>query len=296
MRIPAGPDDLTTDWLTSALREGGTIDKAAVASFKAGPLAERKGFFGQIARLSLDYDPAEAGSPQSLIAKFSSATPKMRKRTNTIAAYEREVRFYQRLARQTSMRTPTCYYSDVNTETGMHILLLEDLGPAGSGSRVTGCSLEQAELAIHQIANFHATWWEKPQLEEISWLTDVDFDPVALSDAHNRWWPDFLRQAEHRLPDPIKEIGERLGQHRANIMRHLGTSPRTLLHGDYQLDNLFFGTPEGGLPFAVVDWQRMWRGRGVGGRGLFLRWEPTSARSTCNRNGPPEGLSPDPGR
>ena len=149
-------------------------------------------------------------------------------------------------------------------------MLLEDLGPAGSGSRVTGCSLEQAELAIHQIANFHATWWEKPQLEEISWLTDVDFDPVALSDAHNRWWPDFLRQAEHRLPDPIKEIGERLGQHRANIMRHLGTSPRTLLHGDYQLDNLFFGTPEGGLPFAVVDWQRMWRGRGVGDVAYFL--------------------------
>ena len=270
MRIPAGPEDLTTDWLTSALREGGTVDKAAVASFKAGPLAHGKGYFGQIARLSLDYDPDEDGAPQSMIAKSSSATPKMRQRTNTIAAYEREVRFYQRLARQTSLPTPTCYYSDVNTETGMHILLLEDLAPARSGSRVAGCSLDQAEIAVSHIANFHATWWEKPQLEEISWLTDVDFDPVALSDAHDRWWPDFLRQAEHRLPDPIKEIGERLGQHRANIMRHLGTSPRTLLQGDYHLDNLFFGTPEGGLPFAVVDWQRMGRGRGVGDVAEFL--------------------------
>ena len=143
MRIPAGPEDLTTDWLTAALREGGRIDKAAVASFKAGPLAEGKGFFGQIARLSLDYDLDEADSPQSLIAKFSSATLKMRKRTNTIAAYEREVRFYQRLAHQTSLPTPTCYYSDINTETGIHILLLEDLAPARSGSRVAGCSLDQ---------------------------------------------------------------------------------------------------------------------------------------------------------
>ena len=225
MKIPAGPEDLSADWLTSALREGGTINKAAVASFEAGPLAEGRGFFAQIARLGLDYDLDEAGAPQSLIAKFSSAALKMRMRPNTIAAYEREVRFYQRLAHQTSLPTPTCYYSDINTETGMHILLLEDLGPAGSGSKVAGCSLEQAKLAIHQIANFHATWWEKPQFEEISWLTDVDFDPVVVRDAHNRWWPDFLRQAEHRLPDPIKEIGERLGQHRASIMRHLTSRP-----------------------------------------------------------------------
>ena len=111
----------------------------------------------------------------------------------------------------------------------MHILLLEDLAPAGSGSSVAGCSIEQAELAIHQIASYHAAWWEDPQLEEIGWLTDFDPDPVALSDAHNRWWPDFLRQAEHRLPDQIKEIGERLGPHRASIMQHLGNaSPRTL--------------------------------------------------------------------
>ena len=95
MRIPSGPDDLTNDWLTGALREGNTIDKAAVVSFKTRPVSE--GAYGQIARLSLDYEPDEPGAPRSLIAKFSSATPEMRTRPNTVAAYEREVRFYQRL-------------------------------------------------------------------------------------------------------------------------------------------------------------------------------------------------------
>jgi len=123
MKIPAGPEDLSADWLTSALREGGAINKATVSSFEAGPLAEGGGHYGQIARLGLDYDLDAAGAPESMVAKFSSATPKMRKRPNTIAAYEREVRFYQRLAHQTSVPTPTCYYSDINTETGMHILL-----------------------------------------------------------------------------------------------------------------------------------------------------------------------------
>ena len=270
MEIPAGPEDLSADWLTSALRKGGAISKASVTSFECGPLGEGGGHYGQIARLRLGYELEEAGAPHSLVAKFSSATPKMRERPNTIAAYEREVRFYQNLVHQTSLPTPTCYYSDVNTETGFHILLLEDLAPARSRSRVAGCSLEHAELAIHQIANFHATWWETPQLEEICWLTDVDFDAVALSNPHDRWWPDFLRQAEHHLPDHIKEIGERLGHHRADILRHFRTSPRTLLHGDYSLDNLIFGTPEGGVTFAVVDWQRIGRGRGISDVAWFL--------------------------
>jgi hypothetical protein len=47
MKIPESPEYLTVDWLTSALREGGTINKAAVASFEAGPLAEGGGHYGQ---------------------------------------------------------------------------------------------------------------------------------------------------------------------------------------------------------------------------------------------------------
>ena len=41
-----------------------------------------------------------------MIAKLSATSTEMRQRPNTIAAYEREVRFYQRLADQTSLPTP----------------------------------------------------------------------------------------------------------------------------------------------------------------------------------------------
>ena len=33
MRIPDGPNDLTADWLTDALRSGGAISQAAVTGF-----------------------------------------------------------------------------------------------------------------------------------------------------------------------------------------------------------------------------------------------------------------------
>jgi aminoglycoside/choline kinase family phosphotransferase len=195
----------------------------------------------------------------------------MRQRIPTRLAYQREVRFYQRLADRTRLPTPCCYYADVDPETGLHVLLLEDLAPARSVSAVAGCSSEQAERAVCEIAHFHAAWWEEPELEEMAWLIDVDPDPAALSAAHDRWWPDFLAQADHILPVPVREIGERLGPHRAHIASHLTrTRPRTLVHSDYKLDNLVLGSPEGGVSFAVVDWQLMRRGRGVFDVAYFL--------------------------
>jgi hypothetical protein len=271
MNIPPGPEALTAEWLTLALRQGGVIHHAAVVSFEAGALAEGQGFYGQLARVNLDYDRYEEGAPRSLIAKFSSANPQMRQQAT--GSYGREVNFYQHLASQTALPTPTCYYDDIEPESGAHILLLQDLAPARSGSRVDGCSLAQARLAVQQIAIFHATWWESPRLSELHWLDDTrsNLDSVAQKEQYDQWWPLFFAQAKDHLPAPIMAMGEQLGQHRAAIRQHVfDTAPRTLIHRDYQLDNLIFGTPEGGVPFAVVDWQFHSRGRGVWDVAYFL--------------------------
>ncbi|MCH7802314.1 MAG: phosphotransferase, partial [Chloroflexi bacterium] len=259
MGIPSGPDAITAGWLTSVLREGGAIDRANVVSVSAGPIADARGLTSQMNRLSVNYDLKEADAPRSIIAKFSSPTPEMRNRPDTIFAYEREVRFYQQIAHKTTLPTPTFYYGDIDTETGIHVLLLGDLAPAVSGSRVAGCSPEQAEMAVRHIARFHAEWWESPQLERVSWLSDARdpcHDPDAARAEYEQWWPLFSEKTRNLLPDPIREIGERFGLHRSEIENHLfNTSPRTLSHGDYHLGNLVFGTPEEGGPFAVVDWQ-----------------------------------------
>ncbi len=282
MKIPASPEDLDAAWLTAALRQGGALQKAAVASFEIRPLADGEGFMGQLLRVRPVYDREEPDAPASLVVKLSSQTPEMRQRVATRLAYQREVRFYQRLADQASLPTPRCYYAEVDGETGLHVLLLEDLAPGRSGSTVAGCSSEQAELAVHEIAHFHAAWWETPELERLDWLIDPDFDPVALREAHDRWWPDFLDQAGHRLPDPARAIGARLGEHRAHVMRHLmRTPPRTLVHSDYKLDNLVFGARQGNAPLVVLDWQLMRRGRGVFDVAFFLsqNLEPRERRA-----------------
>ena len=274
MGIPSGPDAITAGWLASVLREGGAINRENVVSVSVSPFADASGLTGQISRLSVDYDLEDAGAPKSLIAKISSVTPEMRNHPNTIFAYEREVRFYQEIAHQTTLPTPAFYYGAVDTETGMHVLLLEDLAPAVSGSRVAGCSPEQAELAVRHIARFHVDWWESPQLGEICWLSDAR-DPYHNPDAakveYERWWTGFFEKTKHLLPDQIREFGEDFGPHRAAIEHYLfSESPQTLLHGDYHLGNLVFGTPEGGVPFAILDWQSLRRGRGVRDVAYFL--------------------------
>ena len=70
LKIPAGPQELTPQWLTHALRQTGAIEGATVRSFDAETIAEGVGLIGQLARVKLHYDGPEAGAPASLIAKF----------------------------------------------------------------------------------------------------------------------------------------------------------------------------------------------------------------------------------
>ena len=212
LSIPIEPAQLTADWLTSALRSSGTIrPDATVSTVNVTPLGADKGFFSNLSRLAVCYERLDGDAPGSIIAKLSATSAEIRQRPNTIAAYEREVRFYQHHADQTSLPVPACYYADIDTSTGYHVLLLEDLAPAQNGSREAGCAPEQAELAVTRIAEFHAHWWENSQLAELDWIPDPTFDRDELVESHAGWWPEFLRQAGHNYPDALIALGERFG-------------------------------------------------------------------------------------
>lgn len=270
--IPGSPTDLTPVWLTAALTAGNAIDKSAVTACTVEAPGGDGGLYGQTVRVRLVYNQPEAGAPPSLIAKFSAATPEMR--AAAIGSYAKEIHFYRELAPHSGLPVPACYYADIDPASHLHILLLEDMAPAVSGSRRAGCTSAQAELAVGQIAAFHAAWWEHPSLAAMAWLPDPNFgsDPAASQSQYESWWPRFLENlGDARLPEPIREMGEGFGSRRAAIERHLfNTPPRTLLHGDFHLGNLVFATETSGVPFAVLDWQMLRRGRAVRDVAYFL--------------------------
>lgn len=266
MEMPTGPQSLTAEWLTSALRTNGIIDLARVKSFTCKALELEKGTTGGLFRVIVTYDIDEVQAPLSLIAKFpTSNQDELEVMFSQTFHYEREVRFYERIADSIALRTPRCYFSDIDVAARKYILLLEDLTPARSASSEEGCSPEEAELAIREIATLHATWWEKPGLDGMTgWLPQWDMRHFTMfQDVYQNGWPSFADKMGARLTPDMIRIGEQLGHHVSSVMDYNRQSPRTLTHFDYQLDNIFFPQPEATDTLIVVDWQVINIGRGV---------------------------------
>ena len=266
LKIPAGPEELTAEWLTQALRQTGALKSAAVKSFDMKPdIAAGTGFMGQLAQVTPHYHTPEEGAPSSLIAKFPAPSPENRAVAEAFRFYEIETRFYQQLADEVELTTPQCHYADFDEQTGDFVLLLQDLAPARAGDQVAGCSPEEAELALRRLAKFHATWWESPRFQELPWLppTDETVRAQTAQESYQQAWVPFKENFSSMVPAPIMEIGEKFRTRVAALMGHLAQPPQTLVHGDYRLDNLFFASPQGGEPLTVIDWQIVQRGRGV---------------------------------
>lgn len=266
LAIPSSPEELTPQWLTRALREGANVKTASVESLDIEPgIQEGTGFMGELALVTPHYDRDEEGAPQRLVAKLPTQVRENREIADKFRFYERETRFYEEIADEVELRTPRRYYSAVDPKTQDYVLLLEDLAPARVGDQLEGCSPQEAELCLRNLAEFHAKWWESPRLAEIDWMPFTN-DPLIAESAQDSYleaWEPFIDYVGDRLPDSIRQVGERFGQNVIKMMDRFGAPPRTIIHGDYRLDNLFFPTSEGGDPLAVIDWQISSRGRGV---------------------------------
>lgn len=77
--------------------------------------------------------------------------------------------FYRLLADDISMPIPSCYYADVNASEKKVVILLEDVSPSVATDWKMGCTLNQAQEAITELATFHARWWGRPGLEDMGW-------------------------------------------------------------------------------------------------------------------------------
>lgn len=264
LKIPAGPQELTADWLTQALRQTGTIKEASVTGFQAQTIAEGVGLIGQLARLNLQYDRPEAGAPATLIAKFPAASPENREIGDLFRFYEREIRFYEEIADEVEMRTPRRYYSAMDLEAGEYVLLLEDLAPARVGDQLVCPTPEQVGLATRELAKLHAAWWQNPRLAQLDWMPYVN-DPINKSaqDSYQQSWQPFLEKFGRRLKPWAVKVGEKLGENICYLLDQFALPPHTIIHGDYRLDNLFFGGPDDEDSLAVIDWQITTRGRGT---------------------------------
>jgi hypothetical protein len=285
---PTNPGELSTDWLTDVLRACGAVREAAVTAFETQIVGEGAGFMGQLAKVKLSYDKAEAGAPASLVGKFSAAAPENREVAMFFRFYEREVNFYELIAGKVELRTPRCYYSAFDPATGDHLLLLEDMAPAKVGDQLAGCKLEQAKLAIGELAKFQATWWKSPELDRLEWMPGLDAEWYiqAVEDGYAQAWEPFVQFTQPYLTPELEDVCRRYGKSVRKIMTTFGSElPATIVHADYRLDNMFFGDGKTAPAFAVIDWQISARGGGIFDVAYFLSGTlPSDERKATERD------------
>ena len=261
------PGAIDAGWLTAVLQTAG-ID-SVVRGFTAANVGT--GQIGESIRFKLDYARRSDDAPASIVGKFPSPGEESRQTGHALSNYLREVRFYQQLADGALIKTPRCYFTDVDEPTSEFVLMMEDLAPAEQGDQLAGVTLDQARLVVIEAARLHASHWGDDSLDDLAWVSGSKAAPPSMvtPELVQMLWQGFKGRYGERLKPEWIAVGERLTS--AGIDAAAGhDGPRCLTHNDFRPDNMMFGGAQGGYPVTVLDWQSFAYGAGPTDVAYFL--------------------------
>ena len=289
--LPSSLAALTPEWLTVALREGGSLPPGGrVTSFESQSLGVGEGFLGELARIRPHYEGDAERAPASFIAKMPSLLPENRALGVMFTAYEREILFYRELAALADASIPRCYFGGLDPASAVDraaealirrlpprltarilsrvmqqagkskrrfALLIEDLDGLRIGDQVRGVSVAEAEAALRALARFHASYWESPALNR-PWLAAADTGAEVAHEMFRRARPVLEARFGPRLSRESRATIEWADAHGPALLRRLAVTPRTLNHGDYRADNIFFDSTLGEAGnVTIIDFQAL---------------------------------------
>jgi hypothetical protein len=252
-RLADTVEDLTREWFTEALREGGTIG-ADVTVTSATSTLVGTGQLGLVVRTDLEYDTG-TDAPASVIAKLPSRDAGSRQLGATMGVYEAEVRFYQEIVPLVDARIPHMHWGDVEPESGRFTLVMDNLAPGSTvGDMVAGCSLDHAELAVMELVGLQARSWDSQALLDKKWISDIARTDMLFGGVAAAVDP-FLERFTPRLEPEHVKLVQKLGPKASAYPSAAWKRPFVVAHGDYRLDNMMFGNNSSAPPISILDWQ-----------------------------------------
>ena len=254
--IPESERDVTTGWMRQALTAGGLSAADDVEAVDVENIGAGVGMVGTILRCRLSYRGDAADMPHTVIVKLHSSHAATVQTARLLQLYRREYDFYHNMASLVPLRSPTLLYGDFDESDHHFVLVLEDLRDMTTADQVAGASAAQAKMAVRAVAGMHGAHWNRIDQPPVSEFHDAA-DPERrrlLQHVYQASLPAAFETLGSLFPDRMRRLAEAYGDGMLAHVGALGLGPLAFSHGDFRLDNVFFGSGAAD-DLAVVDWQ-----------------------------------------
>lgn len=268
-KLPSFPEGLTPDWLTDALSNAGFLpDGVAISSARQEQVGDGTGMMSELARLQLSYDGGGQDLPASLIAKFASRNPQNREVAQSYNLYERETRYFAELDPKTTAVSPKAWVSDYDGDN--FVILMDDLARYRVGDQAAGADLADSQLMVAELAKLHATFWDA--VDHLEWVPHIahSYHADNMDALVKIGWPTMTETFADYIDPGIVAKGDAFIDALPRLQEMMDMEPVTLLHGDFRMENVLFGTEPGHHPVAIIDWQGPLLGKGIVDVALIL--------------------------
>lgn len=253
--IPKRGSALTIGWMQRALDAASGAGLPAIADMLVEDIGSGSGALGEILRCTMEYRQDGGEAPGSVVVKLCSSDRRNARVARLFDMYRREYGCFRLLAPHMPIRLPTLLYGAWE-EPHRFVLVLEDLRGMEAADQISGASPSQARRAIRGAADLHGRFWNK--------LDQPPASSFLASVRHRRRWVSqllyliclapCLRRFGGLFSDNMRRLAEAYGPRVVIHMDELSSGPQTLTHGDFRLENMFFGAA-GSDAFTVIDWQ-----------------------------------------
>ena len=178
-----------------------------------------------------------------------------------------ELQFYRTHAREVKIPIPECYFSYYDYFNVRFVMIMEDLSACENGEP-DGFTPEQAKAMLTSLAKLHAQFWQSSGFKSEKklwsyggyWLGNKEM-------SHHKTIPSVFDATLKNFPFILEEFPEakalsaRLTTNLEKITQTVhAREPRTLIHGDYKISNIFIDMAQKPIVPYAIDWQ--WMGRG----------------------------------